>query len=130
MLECLILGDSIGVGVAQHRPECVVKATVGINSRVWNQTHPDQHMASTVIISLGSNDYRELKTLDELIKIRNRITADKVFWIVPVNSKIAREAVEAVVYKFKDRLITINNVSKDGIHPTTYGYKQLAEKTR
>jgi len=32
MIECLILGDSIAVGIGQMRPECVVQAKSGINS--------------------------------------------------------------------------------------------------
>ncbi len=32
MIECLILGDSIAVGTAQARPECVAYVKSGINS--------------------------------------------------------------------------------------------------
>jgi len=35
MIECLIVGDSIAVGTAQQRPECVSLSQGGINS------HPD-----------------------------------------------------------------------------------------
>jgi len=58
MLECLILGDSIAVGVAQFRPECVAYAKGGINSRQWvNSYITKNRSANTVIISLGSNDH-------------------------------------------------------------------------
>jgi hypothetical protein len=35
MLDCLIIGDSIGVGVANIRKECVAYVKGGINSYQW-----------------------------------------------------------------------------------------------
>jgi lysophospholipase L1-like esterase len=60
MLECLILGDSLAVGVGQVRTECVTHAKSGINSydyvnRYLLHTKGDTQ-AKHVIISLGSND--------------------------------------------------------------------------
>jgi lysophospholipase L1-like esterase len=60
MLECLILGDSLAVGVGQARTECVTRAKSGINSydyvnRYLLHTKGDAQ-AKSVIISLGSND--------------------------------------------------------------------------
>ncbi len=40
MIECLILGDSIAVGTAQARPECVSYATSGINTTQFNKKYP------------------------------------------------------------------------------------------
>ena len=57
MLECLIVGDSIAVGVSQVRPECASIAKSGINSRDW-VTHNLGKLepAKTLIISLGANE--------------------------------------------------------------------------
>ena len=37
MIECLIVGDSIAVGVSQVRHECMSIAKSGINSSDWNK---------------------------------------------------------------------------------------------
>ena len=39
MLECLILGDSLAVGVGQVRTECVTRAKSGINSYNYVNRH-------------------------------------------------------------------------------------------
>jgi len=57
MLECLILGDSLAVGVGQIRQECTTRAKSGINSydyvnrHIWHTNGNNQ--AKTIIISLG-----------------------------------------------------------------------------
>ena len=68
MLECLIVGDSIAVGTATARPECVAYAKGGINSYQWLNKNIDKTplIAKTVIISLGSNDHKYVKTESEL----------------------------------------------------------------
>lgn len=131
MLDCLILGDSIAVGIAQQRPECRVYAKVGINSRAWVDKNITKELsADTVIISLGSNDYKKINTLKELFTIRNVVSAKRVYWIVPAIKPEVQEMVDIVADKFEDTIIHINKVSKDGIHPTTTEYKRLAEATK
>ena len=131
MIECIILGDSIAVGTAQFRPECVALAKSGINSRDWNKRNRDNSVAAeTVIISLGSNDTKDIRTIWEVTQLRERVRADRVFWILPANKKHVAEFVELVARDFEDTVIHIPEVSKDGVHPTTRGYKSLANLTR
>jgi lysophospholipase L1-like esterase len=131
MLECLILGDSIAVGVAQHRTECVAYATVGINSRKFVDNHITGDLtAKTVIISLGSNDSKNVKTLKELFALRQVVNANRVYWILPAKDTPAKEAVSIVADKFEDKTISIINLSKDGVHPTGKEYTDLANKTK
>jgi len=131
MLECLILGDSIAVGVAQHRPECEVHAKVGINSRNYvDRNITKDFAANTVVISLGSNDPKNMKTLTELFALREVIYAKKVYWIVPAANATAQEAVKIVADKFEDKILIIPTVSKDKVHPTSKAYKQLSESTK
>ena len=131
MLDCLILGDSIAVGIAQHRPECVAYAKVGINSKDWADKNVTRELsADTVIISLGSNDYKNIKTLKELFTIRSVVTAKRVYWIVPAIKPEIQEMVEIVADKFKDKVIHIKTVSKDGVHPTNTEYKRLSQVTK
>ncbi len=57
MLECLVLGDSIAVGTALHRQECVALAIEGLNSRAWNERFAQiQLRARAAVLSLGTND--------------------------------------------------------------------------
>jgi lysophospholipase L1-like esterase len=131
MLECLILGDSIAVGTAQFRPDCAVYAKSGINSHNWLNKNVDKNLtAKSVIISLGSNDHSGVKTFHELMSIRLLTDAGRVYWILPANKPDVREIVEIIARNFGDTILPITKVSKDGVHPTTAGYKELAEKSR
>ena len=131
MIECLILGDSIGVGIAQHRPECVAYAKVGINSRNWvNQNLTKELAAGTVIISLGSNDHKNVNTLKELFTLREVVRAKQVYWILPAIKPEVQEMVDIVADKFEDKIIKIAEVSKDRVHPTANEYKRLATVTK
>jgi lysophospholipase L1-like esterase len=131
MLDCLILGDSIAVGTAQFRPDCAVYAKSGINSHMWLNKNVDKNLtAKSVIISLGSNDHRGVRTFHELMAIRQLTDAGKVYWIVPANKVDVKEIVEIIAKNFNDVIIHIPEVSKDGVHPTAKGYKQIAESTK
>lgn len=130
MLECLILGDSIAVGIAQHRPECVAYAQVGITSSGWNNKFLSKKLDSkNTIISLGTNDYSAFKSFEELYALRQNLTGN-VIWILPANGIDRQTAVVKVAQMFADATIVIPELSKDKIHPSSRGYKELAEQTR
>lgn len=137
MIECLILGDSIAVGTAKTRPECVVYATNGINTTQFNKKYPQTFNGKVIVISLGSNDHKHIKTEKELYKLRERIQAETVYWILPAgNSKTSeipvvriQEHVESIAGMYGDWIIRIPSLSKDGIHPTAKGYKKIGEIT-
>jgi lysophospholipase L1-like esterase len=131
MLECLILGDSIAVGIAQHRPECTAYAKSGINSKNWvNKNITKELSADTVIISLGSNDLKSTNTLKELFTIRQVVNAKRVYWIMPAIKPEKQEMVDIVADKYEDKIIHITNLSADGVHPTQKGYTELSIKTK
>lgn len=137
MLECLILGDSIAVGTAMQRPECVSYSRGGWNSWQWNKdylTKASGIPAKTVIISLGANDHKGVKTEAELRKMREAIKADKVFWISPGKERkpVPQTAIEQIAKEYGDIVLARPeaNMSADGIHPTGRGYKEIANKTR
>ena len=127
MLNCMIIGDSIAVGTHQQMPVCESYAKVGINSKDFNKKYKMDFVADTVVISLGSNDFKGIKTIEELIDIRHRVVAEKVYWILPANNQEVIEVVEQVANMFEDWTIRIPYVSKDGVHPTTKGYKRIGE---
>lgn len=136
MLDCLILGDSIAVGVANQRPECVSYSKGGINTWQWNKKYKENSLnAKTVIISLGTNDHQHIRTIWELQQMRARVDADRVFWILPpCNDKFCKphvnRAVEIVAKDNGDTIIKTNRLQTDAIHPSWAGYKELANSTK
>jgi lysophospholipase L1-like esterase len=132
MLECLIVGDSIAVGISQVRTECVSYSKVGINSHQWLNQYVSKTplVAKTVIISLGSNDHTYVKTRKELETLRELTKADRVYWILPAIKPDIQEDVYAVAAYHSDVVLPITRLQTDKIHPSWVGYKQLAEKTK
>jgi lysophospholipase L1-like esterase len=136
MLDCLILGDSLAVGVGQIRKECVTYAKSGINSYDYvnrfilntNGTNTAKH----VIISLGSNDTKNIETFEELDTLRQMVKADKVWWILPNIKETKRRAVWDVAQKYNDMVIDARGYdrSPDHVHPTYTGYKEIAKDTK
>jgi lysophospholipase L1-like esterase len=137
MLDCLIIGDSIAVGVSMARKECVSYARGGWNSWQWNKDYLNQASAKpskTVIISLGANDHKGVKTEQELRKMRSAIKADKVFWISPGMERkpIPQTAIELIAKEYGDTVLPRpkEHMSGDGVHPTGRGYKILGEQAK
>lgn len=134
MLECLIVGDSIAVGVSQIRRECVSLSKSGINSSDWLKRYSHKMQPTkTLIISLGANDLK-INTEGHIRSLRTNANAEKVFWLLPSQKLKPRqvEAVKTVAAEFGDTIIPRpeSNISRDGVHPTYKGYKELADKTR
>jgi lysophospholipase L1-like esterase len=135
MLECLIVGDSIAVGVSQVRPECQSIAKSGINSSDCNKKHLHKlKPARTLVISLGANDYKGINTEGHIRSLRTNAQADRVFWLLPSQrlKPTQVEAVKLVAAEFGDTVIPRpeSNISSDGVHPTYKGYKILGDQTR
>jgi lysophospholipase L1-like esterase len=132
MLDCLIIGDSIAVGTSQVRTECVSYSKGGINSHQWVNQYIGKTplQAKTVIISLGSNDHKYVKTESELETIRQLTKADRVYWILPAIKPGIQETVKKVAEKYGDTVLPITRLQKDGVHPSWAGYKELADKTK
>jgi len=137
MIECLIVGDSIAVGTAIARPECVSYSKGGWNSWQWNKDYlakASAQPAKTVIISLGANDHKGVKTEAELRKMREAIKGDRVFWIDPGQDRkpVPHDAIVRIAREYGDTILPRpkNHMSSDGVHPTGKGYRVLAEQTK
>lgn len=132
MLECLVIGDSIAVGTAQARPECVSYAKGGWNTWQWNRDYLKNNLsANTVIISLGSNDHAGVRTKAELQRLREKVgTTSRVFWIMPAIKPEVQQHITAIASEYGDTILPITRLQKDGVHPSWAGYKELAEKTK
>ena len=135
MIDCLIIGDSIAVGTKQFRPDCVAIAKGGINSWQWRRQYIDGDTgafpkAETLIISLGSNDHKGVKTREEIARIRSTVTAKRVYWILPAIKPEIQAIVQEVASGFGDTVIPITRLQPDGIHPSWAGYKEIAAATK
>lgn len=126
MFECLILGDSIAQGLAHYKPSCNAYTKVGITSKAYVEKYKGIDFTSNyVIVSMGVNDTPS--SLESLINFRKKITSQHVIWIVPIRYP-HRDTVLTVATMYSDRTIDVNRaeMSKDQIHPTGKGYKELA----
>jgi len=138
VLDCLIVGDSIAVGTKQFMPECQLQGKGGINTWQFNRMYPGSFYADTVIISLGSNDHKGVKTYDELFEMRQRVGAKNVFWVLPAGNLpaggVSIEKIQSIVKEiassYGDTVLPITRLQADGIHPSWAGYKNIAEKAK
>jgi len=131
MLDCLILGDSIAQGISTVRKECVAYVQSGINSRNWNNKYIVKDLsADTVVISLGTNDPETVNTFKELLSLRELVSGEKVFWVMPPIKPAVQDIVRIIARNYKDTILEIPELSKDKVHPTSRGYKILAEMTK
>jgi lysophospholipase L1-like esterase len=139
MLECIIIGDSIAVGTHQFYKECQLVGKGGINTWQWNKMYPSADLtAGVVIISLGTNDHKYVRTPEELRKMRTRVTSSKVFWVLPAGNLKGSEVpietiqhyVRTVAAEYGDTVLPIQGLQKDGIHPSWSGYKKIVEQVR
>ena len=131
LIDCMIIGDSIAVGTAQVRTECVAYATGGINSWGWNKKYAKVDLnASTMIISLGTNDHNGVHTFKELSDMRSTVKADRVFWILPAIKPHIQDMVKIIAKNYGDTVISTQRLQKDAIHPSWAGYKELAKLTK
>ena len=128
MIACAILGDSLAAGVAAFRPDCLDDTKVGISTSAYLRAHTTTVAAETVLISLGVNDDEaDLSTANRLADLRTRITASRVFWILPARPDNTRQILRDVAHAFGDRLIeTRGFTGSDGLHLASRTYRTIA----
>lgn len=136
MLECLIMGDSIAVGTHMFKKECVSYSKGGINSWQYNKQYVEPRNnvfdAGVVIISLGSNDHKGVKTYNELYKIRSNVKGQRVYWVLPNPELFPKQAddVKLIAISFGDQIIQTNRYQPDRVHPSWAGYKEIANAAK
>ena len=131
MIDCLIVGDSIAVGTHQFKKECVAYAKGGWNTWQWNRDYGNKELAaSVVIISLGTNDHKGVNTRKELEKTRSKVSAQRVYWVLPAIKPEVQQIVKDIAEKNGDVLLPITSLQPDKIHPSWAGYKDIANKAR
>lgn len=136
MHDCIIAGDSIAVGTHAFKQECVSYAKSGVNSEQFNRMYPVVLNASTVVISLGSNDHIGVKTKHELETMRARVYGKRVFWILPagnhpqsgVSITTIQSIVRAIATVNGDIIVEIPELQPDRIHPNWSGYRSIVKR--
>jgi len=136
MFDCLIVGDSIAVGTKQFASYCELQGKGGINTWQFNKIYTNKFTSDTVIISLGTNDHQYIKTEKELYSVRNRVNARRVFWILPAGNlkasnvpiTVIQKSVIKIAKQYGDTILNINELQKDGIHPSWSGYKNIVKQ--
>lgn len=129
MIPCLVIGDSIAVGVGHTLPECRTEAHVGINSRQFVHELLTPQQADTVVISLGVNDGPSAYTIPNLQRVRETVRGRTVYWLLPPHHEYARVAIRTVAARFGDRTIDCTpEAGPDGLHPTGAGYRVLGAR--
>lgn len=128
MLECLIIGDSIAVGMAKAATQCEVIAKIGINSNAWLAANKSRLVAAKkVVVSLGANDYKTLP--NQFGVLRAAIDSKNVTWVLPSATlkPFSRAYISEVAKQYGDKTISIKSewLREDNVHPTTGGYKNL-----
>lgn len=127
MPACVVLGDSLAVGIGQWRPDCQTIAQTGITSSRFVQTLMRDVQGQVAVISLGVNDGDDMPTLANLRSLRARVRAERVYWLLPGIKPHVRDVLRAVAVEFNDYLIdTRFEAGSDHLHPSRDGYKFLA----
>jgi lysophospholipase L1-like esterase len=131
LVPCLVIGDSLAIGVGQSLPECRTEARVGITSRQFVHELLSPQQADKVVISLGVNDGAAAYTIPNLQRVRESVHGRAVYWLLPAHHDHARTAIQLVAAHYGDWLIDCTpTVGPDGLHPTGAGYRRLGALIR
>lgn len=131
--DCLILGDSIAVGISSilakdKSLQCETIAKVGRPTSEVLSHAPLSIDAKTVVISTGSNDAQSRPY--QYSNLRNRIYGN-VTWLLPAKQQDARAIISEIARNRGDRVIDLARLPlNDGIHPTRSGYQSVVQELR
>jgi hypothetical protein len=123
--SCLVVGDSVGVGIGRALGSCVVSARVGLSSAAAARRVP--RGKGWVIASIGSNDFpsrispaqRAASQAHVLAALSHMaaVAGDRLILIIPANG--ARAVVAGWTAAHGARTLTFAP-GPDGIHPRDY----------
>ena len=136
MLECLLLGDEIALGISYSKPECALVAKPYATSQLWVDTNIELVVPSkTTIISLMTYDSPSIPSIQNLEKIRQRVKTGKVYWIAPIavpSSLDLKGDLNKLAKRYGDVVLRVppKDVGKSKILPTDEGYDNLAKEIK
>jgi lysophospholipase L1-like esterase len=132
MADCLLLGDSIALGLAVALKAggiaCDVAARVGARSAELPRQIAAMGARPVVVLSTGTNDAPNADLEANLIGARMALGRARIVWILPYRRQSAY-AITRIAFRFGDDLIDIAALpSRDHIHPASY--RALADMVR
>ena len=125
MFECLIFGDSIGVGVGQavnaaYIRQCDVLAQERAGTGVMRTWRQPTKIYGTTILSAGSNDGAGPRLSGDLFALRRSLSSRRVIWLLPYSREQAYLVASAAA-TFGDETLDLAIFSTaDRIHPSSY----------
>lgn len=126
MFECLILGDSTGLGTAReinarYAGHCDIIAVERATATDILNWHKPPKAYGTCIFAVGSNDEPDAALTAKLAKLRRSIFTRRAIWLLPY-SRPRAYLVNSVAVSFGDEsLDLVRFPTKDRIHPAHYG---------
>ncbi|MDH4744889.1 hypothetical protein ACQKOH_14460 [Sphingomonas sp. NPDC092331] len=125
MFACLIIGDSIGVGMSRaigdrYAGQCdklvEERATV---SQILSWRTPNKFYGTT-LLAVGSNDEPSRLLALKLTRLRQNIPTQRAIWILPY-SRTRAYLINSIAVTFGDETLDLARFqSKDRIHPVDY----------
>ncbi|AOH87243.1 hypothetical protein AWL63_24105 (plasmid) [Sphingomonas panacis] len=125
MFECLIMGDSTGVGTAsainaRRTMHCDVIAAERATAKQILAWRKSTKTYGTAILAVGSNDIPGPALARDLAKMRSTLATRRVIWLLPY-SRPAAGVVNSVAISFNDETLDLARFpSKDRVHPARY----------
>jgi len=124
-LACLFIGDSTAVGTAQAfnrtaRAPCAVIARVGARADEMGRWATLAVPIGTAVVAAGSNGPASPSLAADLSRIRGKLRARRVIWLLPYD-RGAAVTVERVAKTYGDYVLDLAELpSGDRLHPRTY----------
>lgn len=126
MFECLILGDSIGVGAAKeinarYALQCDVAAMERATADQILRWRKPPRSYATCVFAIGSNDEPGPALAAKLSRLRQTVVTRRVIWLLPYSRERAY-LVNSVAIRFGDETLDLMRFrSNDHVHPISYG---------
>ena len=117
--RCLVIGDSIATheGLGREFPECFNRARQNMSTTAIT-AYPPADAYDFAVVSTGSNDPLSPRLYADLAKLRERLHARRVLWVIPMHRR-ARQYV-ALEASYSHDLTQTFTPAPDGIHPLSY----------
>lgn len=126
VLACLFVGDSTALGAAEAYNRtapvpCTVQVRVGAGPTEAARWPLPAASIGTAIVGLGSNNPTSPALAADLVRLRQRLAATRVIWLLPYDRRAAG-TIERVAIAYGDYVMDLAELpSRDRLHPLTYG---------
>lgn len=124
MPSCLLLGDSIAIGLQKFMVGCTFVAGIGVNTptmvhRLENTPALHDVVYDVAVVSLGSNDrIGGIRLEMHLTVLQRRVPARRIIFVLPA-LEAQRASVARIAEAFGHSTVSFEP-GKDGVHPNSY----------